>query len=265
MGIFILYGAINFHQRGLFFLYIIIYTSVFTFFFSLKKSFARSLLLLLYIPAGLAIRHLCPSVSATDGDFVFLQNTILSVFVLLLIYFHIYYFFHISKLTVIFNFEKKIEKEIEVESLFSMKKEVYRIKIFKPMQKEESIYEKVEENSSVYFSLFERIELFMRTEKPWIDYDYTIKKLSRDMSSNTLYVSTAINKYSGLNFNKYINSYRLKAFMEEIDKGKDKRLIKEIFLNVGFDNQSTFNRAFKSQYSVSPQEYFSTLDSTQKE
>ena len=104
--------------------------------------------------------------------------------------------------------------------------------------------------------LFETIESYMKQSRPWLDPDYSIEILARDLKSNTLYISQAINLYAKTNFKSYLNDFRLNAFIMEWKNSKDKSVsFKEIYMDVGFNNHVTFNRVFKTKFDMTPQEY----------
>ena len=73
-----------------------------------------------------------------------------------------------------------------------------------------------------------------------------------------MYVSTAINKMTNSNFKTYVNEYRLNAITEEIKQKVVKKelvVLKDIYLNNGFNHQATFNKVFKSKFGITPLEY----------
>lgn len=108
--------------------------------------------------------------------------------------------------------------------------------------------------------LFKLIEDFMKKDKPWLDPEYSVEQLSRDLKTNILYISQAINTCAKTNFKSYLNEFRLFAFINELKKVKqDKVSLKEIYLNVGFHNQATFNRVFKNRFNMTPQEYMENI------
>ena len=111
-----------------------------------------------------------------------------------------------------------------------------------------------------YLELFEKIEQLMKEKQVWVNPDYNVLQLSKDIGTNTLYISQSINKFAKMNVRSYLNEYRLKEFIgniEEIKKGKIS--IKEAFCSCGFNSQSTFNRVFKNKFNMTPQEYLNNF------
>ena len=104
--------------------------------------------------------------------------------------------------------------------------------------------------------LFEQIDRLVVEEEWYKDRSLTLKKLARELGTNELYVSQAINTLSGLNFNTYVNQYRIKEAKNLLlDPRQESPSILDISLKVGFSNPSTFSRTFKKLSGFSPSEY----------
>ena len=58
----------------------------------------------------------------------------------------------------------------------------------------------------------------------------------------------------GVNINTYINDLRIKKFLNIYTENPDKNYTSIIF-EVGFNTTSSFYRAFKKKYNVSPTEF----------
>jgi AraC-like DNA-binding protein len=108
--------------------------------------------------------------------------------------------------------------------------------------------------------LFNEIEVLMINKKVWLNPEYNLTKLAREVGSNVTYVSQAINKFAKVNHRSYINEFRLNAFIGNIHHIKSgKYTIKDVFYSSGFNSQATFNRVFKAQFKITPQEYIDTV------
>ena len=70
-------------------------------------------------------------------------------------------------------------------------------------------------------------------------------------------VILCVGSNTGFSFNSYLIEYRLKRAAEALRKN-DKAII-NIANDVGFDNLSNFNRAFKKRYLMTPSEFRKVL------
>lgn len=102
----------------------------------------------------------------------------------------------------------------------------------------------------------EQMESFMGKEKPYLDFELSLKSLSKMVSMNPRDLSQVINEKLKVNFYEYVNNYRLKEALKliETDEGKDKR-INEIMYASGFSSKSTFNNIFKKNTGLTPKQY----------
>jgi AraC-like DNA-binding protein len=59
-----------------------------------------------------------------------------------------------------------------------------------------------------------------------------------------------------MNFNDYLNKYRLEMVTARLDAGENaQKTLEAIALECGFQSRVTFIRAFKKAYGVTPTEY----------
>jgi len=87
---------------------------------------------------------------------------------------------------------------------------------------------------------------YFSQKKPYCNPDFTIEQLAKDLDSNVRYVSKVINMKENVNFNVFLNKYRINQVKEMIAMNYlNKYTIRHIYTTAGFRNQSTFNRAFK--------------------
>jgi AraC-like DNA-binding protein len=97
---------------------------------------------------------------------------------------------------------------------------------------------------------------FMTKQKPHLEPNLTIDELSAKTNIPQKYLSQTINTCFNLNFNSFINSYRVteaKCLMEsDINNSKT---IYHILLDSGFNSKSVFNVAFKKFAGITPKEY----------
>ena len=93
------------------------------------------------------------------------------------------------------------------------------------------------------------------------DLQYKNSEISLKLISETIHVSTqvlsmVINQKSEMNFNSFINSFRIKEAAKLFESSKSEHLtIAAIAFEVGFNSISSFNTAFKKQLGQTPQVY----------
>lgn len=105
-------------------------------------------------------------------------------------------------------------------------------------------------------SLYIEILNYFSEKKPYCDADFTITQLAKDLGSNVKYVSKVIKDKENMNFNVFLNVYRINLVKEQIAKDyHNKYTIRYIYINAGFRHQSTFNKVFKEIEGLTPSEY----------
>jgi AraC-like DNA-binding protein len=82
--------------------------------------------------------------------------------------------------------------------------------------------------------------------------------VAKQLNTNPSIISKVINQGFQLNFNDFINTYRIKAVKEKLHAGEQKtQTLLGIAFDCGFNSKATFNRAFKKETGVSPKEWLS--------
>ena len=80
--------------------------------------------------------------------------------------------------------------------------------------------------------------------------------MAEKLKTNPKQVSQIVNQGFQLNFNDFVNQYRTEAILEKFQKGEQRqKTLLALALECGFNNKSTFNRAFKKSTGLSPQHY----------
>jgi AraC-like DNA-binding protein len=105
----------------------------------------------------------------------------------------------------------------------------------------------------------ETIKEFLTEKKPFLQHKYSLVDLSRDTKISVHHLSAFINHYYGMNFNDFINLFRVEYCKEKIlnDEGKYKKL-EAIADESGFNNRNTFATAFKKVTGVNPSKFLKT-------
>lgn len=88
----------------------------------------------------------------------------------------------------------------------------------------------------------------------------TLSDLSKLLNTNTKTISKSINSGFDMNFNDFINHYRIEAVKEKLQKEEHKTsTLLGIAFDCGFNSKATFNRAFKKSTDLSPKDYLKNL------
>ncbi|MBK5722331.1 helix-turn-helix domain-containing protein [Dysgonomonas sp. Marseille-P4677] len=104
--------------------------------------------------------------------------------------------------------------------------------------------------------LMQQVYDLIKKEKIFKDLDLTLDSLSKQMNINRNYLSKAINKTTGKNFNSYINEYRIKEAIKIMsDEKSDLISLDAIALEVGFSNRTSFYQSFKKVTGLTPSDF----------
>jgi len=110
-----------------------------------------------------------------------------------------------------------------------------------------------EENAILYLN---KLQQLMDKDKPYLQADLTLPKLAENMSIPYHHLSQIINENLGKNFFEFVNGYRVKAAMSEMNNPTKKHLnIAAIGMEVGFNSISSFNAAFKKYSGMTPSQF----------
>jgi AraC-like DNA-binding protein len=108
--------------------------------------------------------------------------------------------------------------------------------------------------------MIKHIEDFMEKNKPFIDTQYTIHDLSRDINIPVYQLSPIINNYYQSNFNSWLNKFRVDYFIRiSQDEGKNGLTLDAIAKEAGFTNRTTFTNAFKKEKGTTPGQFIKAL------
>ena len=101
-----------------------------------------------------------------------------------------------------------------------------------------------------------KIETLIQSEKLYQNPELSLTEISKKLESNSSIISKAINQGFGMNFNDYINNYRIEAVKEMFQIGEHKKsTLLGIAYDCGFNSKATFNRAFRKNTGQTPKEF----------
>jgi AraC-type DNA-binding domain-containing proteins len=102
----------------------------------------------------------------------------------------------------------------------------------------------------------EKISMLMQSQHLYENAELTLSQLAKQLSTNPSLLSKVINTGFGINFNDFVNEYRINAMLEKLKQGEQKnQTLLGIAFDCGFNSKATFNRAFKKQTGLSPKEW----------
>ena len=100
----------------------------------------------------------------------------------------------------------------------------------------------------------------MEKDKIHLNPDLNLQLLAQYLGTTEKKCSYALNKGLETNFNKFVNSYRIKAFKQKIKEGKHKEFtLLSLAYESGFESKSTFNRAFKNLTGMTPSQFVKSM------
>ncbi|TRX41545.1 helix-turn-helix domain-containing protein [Flavobacterium restrictum] len=106
----------------------------------------------------------------------------------------------------------------------------------------------------------QQLETLIQTEKLYENPELSLTDVAIKMRTNTAIISKTINQGFAMNFNDFINTYRIEAVKLKFANGEHKKAtLLGIAYDCGFNSKATFNRAFKKNTSYSPKEFLNTI------
>ena len=113
--------------------------------------------------------------------------------------------------------------------------------------------------------LINRIQQLMDETDLFLEADFSLEKLAKELKSNTSYVSHAINESMGKNFTSLVNEYRVKRACQFMAEPENKNYTLEyISSKVGFKSRNTFYVSFKKYIGLTPAQYLKISDEENK-
>ena len=110
-------------------------------------------------------------------------------------------------------------------------------------------------------ALISRIQQIMDETNLFLDADFSLEKLAKELKSNTSYVSHAINESMGKNFTSLVNEYRIKRACRFMAEPENRNYTLEyISSKVGFKSRNTFYVSFKKYIGLTPAQYLRISD-----
>lgn len=108
-------------------------------------------------------------------------------------------------------------------------------------------------------SIYEKLNAYMEENRPFLKQSLSIHDLSEELRLPVYALSKVINQKTGANFNKWINSFRVKYFLMLYQNQEYQQLTLEALAQkAGFLSRVTFIKNFKSEMNDTPTQYIKT-------
>lgn len=101
----------------------------------------------------------------------------------------------------------------------------------------------------------EKLLQAMEKDKLYRDPELTLTDLAKQLGTNPSLLSKVINRNFQVNFNDFVNRYRVQEVKQQLEKGAAAQLtVMSLAYDAGFNSKATFNRAFKKHTGQNPSE-----------
>jgi AraC-like DNA-binding protein len=108
-------------------------------------------------------------------------------------------------------------------------------------------------------AIHSKIHQFMIEKKPFLKQNLSIHELASELVLPVYALSKIINSVKGINYNKWLNKYRINYFMELYQNPKNQQLTLEALAQkAGFISRVTFIKYFKNELKDTPTHYIKT-------
>ena len=96
---------------------------------------------------------------------------------------------------------------------------------------------------------------FMDSDQPFLDPDLSLPRLAEKSRIPQKTLSRVINERVGVNFNDFVNEYRIRESCRLLSSRPSGTPVLDILYESGFNSKSTFNDAFKKKTGKTPSEF----------
>lgn len=108
---------------------------------------------------------------------------------------------------------------------------------------------------------FKNIQRLFEFEKIYLKSELRITDVANRISLTPNYVSKIVNENAKMNFNDFVNQYRINEVVEKFkNKEHQKKNIIALAQEAGFKSKSTFQTVFKKNTGKTPSQYLKELD-----
>lgn len=115
--------------------------------------------------------------------------------------------------------------------------------------------EPAEQTAEPDAELWNRLQVLIATQKPYLDPNLTLAQLARKLRVPAKSLSATINRSSGQNVSRFVNEERIRHAQSLLLSGET---VTEAMLASGFNTKSNFNREFLRVVGRSPSDWLKT-------
>ena len=102
-------------------------------------------------------------------------------------------------------------------------------------------------------SILKKLLQHMQTNKPYLENEFRMNELAEQLAISPHHLSQVINENLNKNFSDFVNTYRVNEAKQLLhDSAYQDKYIIDVAYAAGFNNKTTFNKAFKEQTGMSP-------------
>jgi AraC-like DNA-binding protein len=132
------------------------------------------------------------------------------------------------------------------QTLFDGSVDAMRISDNKPSISDKS-------SAPIDYEICNKIKSEMVSKEYYLNQNLTLHDFAKEIQISTRTISNCINQSIGLNFNEWVNNYRVEKVMEILKDGKSNHLsIEGVGTDSGFKSRSAMYTAFKKKTGQSP-------------
>jgi len=174
------------------------------------------------------------------------------------------YFIAIFFAFVAVVFSKKVFPQVQIMSAFSCMMLIISIQYLVSQRypllmafssEKKKIYSEDESPAVIdYFEIEKQLMGKMLNEKIYRSEDLTISMVAHELEVRPWQLSQVLNGHLNMNFNTFVNTYRVKEARYLLTHEPEKNIL-TIAFEVGFNSKSSFNRVFQKSTHLTPSEY----------
>lgn len=127
-------------------------------------------------------------------------------------------------------------------------------------EKEVKSVQKITQFKTATYNHLEKIEQYFNLHKSYLNPDYTITQLEREIKIPARQISKAIKLIRNQNFNQFLNEYRINYLVQHVSvETALKTNFQDLAFQVGFNSVNNFYVHFKNYVGCTPKTYYANL------